>query len=393
MGVGALLPRLNTLHVFARSVGSLKDGLIFMAPFLKHLRIDFNLRLQRNSTEVLDFVRFAIYKAPNLENLELRLSSLLEIAPSIIELWLPSLSQLHTLSLPSTPLTPRYIAPISKLPALQNLKWVNASSTEDPGQWNQVTGSFPSLKAIECVIDTTTDAVTLLDTLPKHQINSISLDLRYSGMVKEAFSHVHTLSEGIAYLGHLSLKVLHLNLPRDIRDAFRALEPLTECLQLTELQISYRACLDIQDDEIEVMAQRLRNLQTIVLGPPRLPPDWTTRVAPPLTLRSIQSFADHCPDITSVGLLIGDSRLPKLHRNDARFLNDMTFEFFTSKLEVTDVFPVAKYLTDLCRAESGVAPVLGECIGEEWKNVGVSVREFHSVRLHERRWVEMKNNL
>jgi hypothetical protein len=168
----------------------------------------------------MEFVQLAMHKVPQLQELELRLTPLLDYSFALLQTWLPSLTQLQSLALPSTPLTPHYLALVSELKTLKHLTWVNAPSIELPGRWETVQGKFPSLKSVECVVDKTEDALGLLSVLPKQQLDQIDLDLWYPGLANEAYIYICTICERIAELSYRSLRVLRLNLPRDIQHSF-----------------------------------------------------------------------------------------------------------------------------------------------------------------------------
>ena len=270
------------------------------------------------------------------------------------------------------------LSSLSTLPKLQKLSWHIPPSQTLPLE--KAIGRFPQLTKVNGGSSDIEHPLFIIRSLPRNQIE----DLRLKLSLDEADDdELVSLCRAIVELGDKSLKIIHIEFEKPQEYYFDSLEPLTACAELMDLKITVTRASDliIDDTDLNTIAQRLKKLQYIQLGPYQ-----GDRGTTNITLDSLDSLALHCPDIHYIGLFILNFELRDLHRNNSRFTNDMTFEFFDSPLEEEDVFPVSFHLAAMCRPSSGRPPTVVRCRGYEWKQVRDKVKMLHSFMEGERTW-------
>ena len=374
-------PRIDRLELSCSS-----DSAVHVSTALLNLTSPRRLLLNFPTIEVreadqIKFFNFAISRSSTVEELALHMPPDDAITTPG---WLHSLTHLHTFTFETESLTQSFLETVSTLPKLRELRYMNPSSDALPPDEASRVG-FPQLLKFGCYSYPIYTIRSYINTLPRNQIEELDLTLAFDIEEDEVQAgSLIPLCKEIVELGQKSLKVIHITFEITEEYPIQNLEPLTECSELMDLKlaVSEGSTLGINDSQLETLAQSLKKLEFIYIGPDSGGGKFNNN----LSLLSLDSFSMHCPAIQYIGLFLMNLQLPSPHRHYTRFTNDMTFEFFESRLDYDDVFPISLHLSAMCRPPSRRPPAVVGSKTYDWVGVSDTVRKLHTVLEAERRW-------
>ena len=397
-----MLPNLRSLVWLTGSVERMRHSLLF-----QHENItSFTIRLHKTHSYTLStFFEEVLSRMPNLEGLDLRFRfPVREVEHELMEL-LAGLTMLKRVVLPVYTLTSRILKQLSIHHHLETIQFEymdfqGSGDIQDVLDWNPQLeeGAFPALWDLS--LSTKLPAITKFINNGFAPPNLKSLYIHVLAAVPvETLSHfLEVLSNNCTQLTHLYLDFFTAaTIPATPKEWPRldwaALRPLLGFPRLVSLELRWDHPLDISLGDLEEMASKWPNLETLLLNCE--PMDMS---APPaLDLRALLPFARYCPKLTQLGLYMNASNDVPIPKLDQIKPFSSLEELVVGGSRITDAGYVAMFLSQLCPPGCdvvwGVAWPEGFGVVETDANAAELARLQNDAKEDCERWAEVEKML
>ncbi|KAJ8522446.1 hypothetical protein ONZ45_g949 [Pleurotus djamor] len=384
-----ILPNLNTLEW--DDMNDLTFCVLFMSKNVKRFRVyladDADSRLPNGVAALFQNITT---RMPNLEYLDISSQlAMSEIEPETIQLF-QGLPKLKEVEFPLYYLTP----PVTKtLSQLKQLEMVGFQYDEERGSGAAADvnvppaildqGAFPALYDFSTSMPFRHATKFFTQPFPPQNITLLFIDSADPELPTDFRNLLEAIVKCCPLLDRLALNPCISTSTRPLTDeriTYDILRPILSLPKLTALDINYHYPLDLKYEDIEDMARKWPNLDTLMLNCDPAALDHP----PSLTLQALLPFAQYCPNIQRLGLYMNATLAVGLssisdHDSVAMFLSRMLPEgcFLEcggtwKELELELGSPDSEYTA----------------IQKTWTDVSTVLPLLHKVRAEERRRFE-----
>jgi hypothetical protein len=304
----SILPNLRNLTWAASTDKALTQCLLFLHPGLTSLNI--LVRESVLAAPVNNFLQEVQTRTPYLSRFELNCTQpMSEVETSLMEL-LRTLEGLEEITLPHYYLTSNLLEHLSTLGRLKNvLLWSN-SPVGDPKDVKDVSispaqGSFPLLEKLSVDMNLT-EGLRFVQS--KASLSHLTY-IHISALKLEAPSDIHNFLKGVSESCPalttlvLSLLVKWVEEPSHSTSVtMDTLRPVLACSKLVEFDITYNYPFRLTQADLAELARNWPSLQSLFLCEyPYVTHDRSDALP---TLAALIPFAEHCPNLTGLGLFL-----------------------------------------------------------------------------------------
>ncbi|KAI0656166.1 hypothetical protein C8Q70DRAFT_1015605 [Cubamyces menziesii] len=357
-----ILPKLSTLTWTSELRERLRSSLMFMHENIKHFAVKL---IPSDDYPLSVYFQEIPLRMPKLSTLDLRFTfPVRDIEANLCEL-IAALPELQKIVLPKFTYSAKIIEQLSASPSIRVIQFEyyesqGSGDASDVHNWFPVLqeGAFPSLidlsvsvhlphmvrflnaefapSNLQCLY------VHVLYIVPPYQLHE------FADSVARILPHLTQLH--IDFVGDPSPLMFRTRLSDDDRVTLGTLRPLFKLSKLKELVINWDAPLALKQSDIEELASNMPSLEILFLSNEPIP----CPQAPPLTLRALIPFAQHCPKLRELALYLDASTadLDEASRElraslpPIRFRNLKKLQFGLSRIAEPE--PVALFLSQLC---------------------------------------------
>ncbi|KAI0324707.1 hypothetical protein GY45DRAFT_1288459 [Cubamyces sp. BRFM 1775] len=371
-----ILPKLSTL-IWTSELGErLRSSLMFMHENVKH----FVVKLVPSDYPLSVYFQEIPLRMPKLTSLDLRFTfPVRNIEASLCDL-LAALPELQKIVLPKFTYSAKIMERLSTIPAIRVIQFEYLESqgsgdASDVHNWFPVLqeGAFPSLVDLSVSVHLPHMVRFLNAEFAPVNLQCLYVHVLYivpPYQLYEFFDSVARILPNLTqlhvdFVGDPSPLMFRTRLSDDDRVDLSTLRPLFKLSKLKELVINWDAPLALRQSDIEELASSLSSLEILFLGNEPIP----CPQAPPLTLRALIPFAQHCPNLRELGLYLDASTadLDEASRElrallpPTRFRNLKKLQFGLSRIAEPE--PVALFLSQLCPPGCAVDAGVSWCGG------------------------------
>ncbi|KAH9884520.1 hypothetical protein C8Q73DRAFT_660877 [Cubamyces lactineus] len=357
-----ILPKLSTLTWTSELPQRLRCSLMFMHENIKH----FAVKLVPSDDYPLSvYFQEIPLRMPKLNSLDLRFSfPVRDIEATLCEL-IEALPELQKIVLPKFTYSAKVIERLSASPSIRVIQFEFLESqgsgvASDVHNWFPVPheGAFPSLVDLSVSVHLPHMVRFLNAEFAPSNLQCLYVHVLYivpPYQLHEFFDSVsrilpHLTQLHVDFVGDPSPLMFRTRLSDDDRVTLGTLRPLFKLAKLKEFVINWDAPLALKQSDIQELASNMPSLEILFLGNEPIP----CPQSPPLTLRALIPFAQHCPNLRELGLYLDASTadLDEASRElraslpPIRFRSLKKLQFGLSRIAEPE--PVALFLSQLC---------------------------------------------
>ncbi|KAG8215667.1 hypothetical protein J3R82DRAFT_7541 [Butyriboletus roseoflavus] len=348
-----ILPNMHTLEWIYTTPAHMERCKLFLHRRLRHLSVTTPSQLLHPRP---DFYTDLCARAPHLRTLALFVTYPGKPIDAELRILLQNLPELEKITLPEFHYTSAVIEELSRA---KNISVVDFSQDLKLGYGNPTNvasfapvltdGAFPCLRELNL-----SARIDDLDRFFHSSFAPIHLTTLYVNSYTdhtptEVHTFLNTLSQQCQLLSKLNLQLYYKDLPFDNlageRLSYDTIKPILTFPNLSSFEIVHKYPLRITLDELEDMASKWPNLESLMLN---AEPLFLDEDAFTLDLRALLPFAKHCPRLRLLGLYINatEAEIPSSYAPLESFGALQTFSVGTS--QVRDTSAVATFLSRIC---------------------------------------------